>query len=219
MAEYRQVDISQCSFDEFISFVFNRDVAPNNLAHDAWYSKIELTFDPQRLCDYYTRLFRDPCFLLESFTKIQLDEGFWAIQGGFYGCSVSDLIWFPDLPFGARKECVRSMLDLFSNLFAVEPLDTAAQMWWDSLCYDWHYGNRDRQRGGEDLSMQDVIFQTLSSLLELDSVFCQSAAVHGLGHLHHPETKQLIQRYLERHPSLGKDRREYALAAARFEVL
>jgi hypothetical protein len=176
-------------------------------------------FDPQPLCDYYTRLFRNPCFLLERFTKIQLEEGFWAIQVGFYECSVMDLIWIPDLPFAAREECVRSMLDLFSKLFAVEPLDASAQMWWDSLCFDWDCGNRNRERGGEDLLMQDVMFQTLSSILDLSSAFCQGAALHGLGHLHHPETEQLVGRYLERHPLLTKERREYALAVARFEVL
>jgi hypothetical protein len=218
MAECEQVDISQYSFDEFISFVFDRDVAPDTPVHDSWYSGIELTFDPQRICEYYTRLFRTPRFLLERYSKIQLEEGFWAIQVGFYGCSAADILSISDLPLATREECVRSMLDLFSNLFASEPLETAVQMWWDSLCFDWECGNRDRARGGEDLLLQDVMFETLSGILELDSPFCQRAALHGLGHLHHPETKQLVQRYLERHPSLTNEQREYAFAAARFEV-
>jgi hypothetical protein len=67
--------------------------------------------------------------------------------------------------------------------------------------------------------MQDVMFQTLVRILSLDSETCQTAALHGLGHLHHPETKTLIDRYLAEHPSLTKERKEYALPAARFQVL
>lgn len=92
-------------------------------------------------------------------------------------------------------------------------------MWWDSLCFDWHCGNRNRERGGEDLLMQDVMFQTLSEILSLDSEFCQDAALHGLGHLHHPGTERLVHDYLKERPTLNIKRREYALAAGRFEVL
>jgi len=93
------------------------------------------------------------------------------------------------------------------------------EMWWDALCYDWHCGNKKRERGGEDRSMQDVMFETLRSILAQDSEICHGAALHGLGHLHHPDTKQLIDVYLTQHPALKKEWRDYALAAARFEVL
>jgi hypothetical protein len=84
------------------------------------------------------------------------------------------------------------MADLFTQLFANESLETSVQMWWDSLCYDWNSGNRDRSRGGEDALMQDVLFETLSELLNSDSETCQGAVLHGLGHLHHPRTEELI---------------------------
>jgi hypothetical protein len=110
------------------------------------------------------------------------------------------------------------MTDLYKNLFAAEPLDSSVQMWWDSMCYDWQCGNRDRQLGGEDLSMQDVTFETLGEILGLDSEICQKAALHGLGHLHHPATGSLIDSYLKRNPSLSKELKDYALAASRFEI-
>ena len=52
-----------------------------------------------------------------------------------------------------------------------------------------------------------------------DSPTCQRAALHGLGHLHHPQTPQLIQRYLDERPSLTNDWKQYALAAAEFKVM
>jgi len=111
------------------------------------------------------------------------------------------------------------MLDLFRDFFTKEPLDTAGNMWWDSLCFDWHCGNRKREWGGEDLLLQDVIFRTLTSILDLDSEFCQKAALHGLGHLHHPDTPGLIQQFIERNPSMPYELKAYALDAAKFEVL
>jgi hypothetical protein len=66
--------------------------------------------------------------------------------------------------------------------------------------------------------MQDVMLETLADILFLDSQFCQTAALHGLGHLHHPETQALIQRYRADHPSLTEAQKEYALAAARFQI-
>jgi len=141
-----------------------------------------------------------------QFTEVSLD------------CSVQRLIWNAEVPFLARRECIRSMTHLFKQLFATEPLDGSVFMWWDSLCYEWHCGNRDRQRGGEDMSMQDVMFEVLAELLQNDSEICQDAALHGLGHLHHPATQELIENYITQHDSLTDKRRQYALAAARFEI-
>jgi len=111
------------------------------------------------------------------------------------------------------------MADLFKRLFATEPFDTSVQMWWDSLCYDCHCGNRKRERGGEDLELQNEFFETLAKVLAIGSWICQGAALHGLGHLHHPQTKKLIERFVDEHPTLTQEQKAYALAAANFEVL
>jgi hypothetical protein len=92
-------------------------------------------------------------------------------------------------------------------------------MWWDSLCYDWHCGNRKREHGGEDLELQNVYFQTLTNVLAIDSWICQGAALHGLGHLHHPGTQELIERFVNERPTLTQEQRAYALAAAKLEVM
>jgi hypothetical protein len=228
MEEFVQIDITQHSFDQFIDFMFDHKVvakfdgeaAERTKDDEPWYWElIELVYDPKKVCGYYVRLFREPRFLLQRFPKPQLEQGFWAIQGPNLDCGLSNLLWVSELSFAAREECVRSMFDLFRLLFAAEPLDTSVQMWWDSLCYDWHCGNRNRALGGEDMKMQDVMFETLAAILCLDSPTCQGAALHGLGHLHHPETRQLIQRYLEEHPSLSTEWKQYALAAAEFKVM
>ena len=72
------------------------------------------------------------------------------IQSPNLECGVLQLMSQEDLPFSIRENCIRSMFHLFERLFAQEPLETSVQMWWDSLCYDWHCGNRSRAKGGED---------------------------------------------------------------------
>jgi hypothetical protein len=62
-------------------------------------------------------------------------------------------------------------------------------------------------------------FETLEQILSFDSETCQGPALHGLGHLHHPDTPALIDRYIKQHPSLKQEWKSYALAAAKFEVL
>ncbi len=214
------VDISDYSFDDFVAFLFAREVQSlgdqSNKKWRPWYRDMEVTFDAKITCEYYVRLFRQPAFLLERFSKAQLEEAFWAIQSPNLECSAWRIILDSDLPFAAKEECVRSMFDLFQRLFAADPLKYSASMWWDSLCYDWTVGSRENR--GEDLKLQNVMFETLAKILDLDSEPCQRAALHGLGHLRHLDTEELIQRFLDGHPRLPAEQKSYALAAAKFEV-
>jgi hypothetical protein len=208
-------DLRNISFDEFVSLIFLRDtpVRPDELGQPFY------EVDARKLCTYYVRLFRQPEFLLSQFTKEQLEQGFWAIMGHTQEWSAGNLIYYSDAPLASRKECVESMAVLFERLFVNEPLDTSVHMWWDSLCYDWHCGNRKRKNGGEDLELQDTFFHTLVKVLTVDSWICQGAALHGLGHLHHPQTAEVVSRFIGEHPSLTGEQIAYAHAAARFNVL
>jgi hypothetical protein len=231
MREKIYADLVGFSFDEFVKFLFDREVPIENESYSAllargetkkwnpWHWWTEVTFDAQQVSRYYSRLFRDPRFLLNKFSKQQLEEGFWAAQNDGFDCSVRSLIWHTELPFPSREECVRSMFVLFRDLFATEPLETSVYMWWDSFCYDWHCGNRKREDGGEDFTMQEVMFETLIDILALDSAICQSAALHGLSHLHHPSTDAAIRKYLSANPLLSEEWKDVALAAGRFELM
>jgi hypothetical protein len=43
------------------------------------------------------------------------------------------------------------------------------------------------------------MFQTLSRILALSDPRAQEYALHGLGHLHHPEVRNLVQGFLDKH--------------------
>jgi len=202
------------SFDEFVALIFaDAEKIDTICLHRGQ------RIDAKKLCAYYVQLFQSPEFLLSRFTKEELEAGFWEIMGHSHEWSLGQLIEYSDVPLSSRRECIESMAILFQRLFASESLDTSVHMWWDSLCYSWHCGNRKRERGGEDLELRDIFFQTLTKILAIDSWICQGAALHGLGHLHHPDTPALIDRYIREHSSLTKEQIAYAQAAARFEVL
>ncbi len=219
MEQPTNINLTDFSFDEFVAFLFDRDIPSESANQDPWDWNVHVQFKAEKVCSYYVQLFRQPEFLRTRFTKTQLETGFWAIQGANLDCSVYRIIHESDLPLSVRNECIRSMYELFKRLFATEPLDTSVQMWWDSLCYDWHCGNRKRERGGEDLALQDVLFQTLENVLAIESQTCQGAALHGLGHLRHPGTPRLIERYIQEHPKLAEEWKAYARAAAKFELM
>jgi hypothetical protein len=211
--------LTTSSFDHFVRFLFDRDVSLESAGRDYWYWHVSVEFDAKKIAEYYIRLFRQPEFLLMRFTKVQLEEGFWAIHGPNLDCAVSRIIDDSKLPLALRETCIRSMADLFRRLFVTESLDSSVGMWWDSLCYDWHCGNRNRERGGEDRELQDIYFQTLVEVLSINSWICQEAALHGLGHLHHPGTAEVIDRFVEENYQLTEEQKAYALAAARFKVM
>ena len=194
-------DIRGASFEDFVEFLFDHDVVPTPRQQndvEPWYWRVEVTFDPVRVAGFYIRLFQDTRFLISRFSVRHLEQGFWAIQSSNLDCAVSAVIWHNAVPMEIRESCVRAMFHLFEELFSTIRFETASNMWWDSLAYDWHCGNRSRANGGEDQLMQDVMFETLERILGLDSIECQAAALHGLGHLHHPKTGDLIERYIER---------------------
>jgi hypothetical protein len=175
--ERARIDITECSYAEFVAFIFDREVefhARGDRFHP-WYFDVEVLFNPERVCKYYIRLFRDPDFLIQRFSKAQLEQGFWAIHGDGFDCSTQRIIEKNDVPISSRCECIRAMFGLFSRVFATEPLDTSVFMWWDSLCYQWHCGIRNRDRGGEDELLQDVFFEVLVRILQVDSEVCQDA--------------------------------------------
>jgi hypothetical protein len=217
------VDLTNVSFDEFVAFLFDHSIdhgiPPEPDKYDPWYFHVETEFDAKRVGAYYVQMFGQPEFLLTRFTRAQLEEGFWAIQGPNLNCSVSRIIEDSDLSLSLREECIRSMAELFKRLFATEPLDGSVHMWWDSMCYDWHCGNRKRENGGEDFELQDIFFHTLVKVLSLDSWICQGAALHGLGHLHHPETSEVVNKFIRERPALTEEQIAYARAAAKFSVL
>jgi hypothetical protein len=228
MSDFIQYDITSATLEEFVSFLFDHE--PVRLSHrpedpTPWYVEVEydpsrpqVLFDPSYVLVLYTQLFTEPMKWLSRYSKAQLEQGCWAMLGGNLDCGVMPLIGEQAVSYDIREGCVRSMFFLFERFFSAVSLETYPYMWWDALAYDWECGNYRRENGGEDLWMQDAMFETLTQILNLPSVECQQAALHGLGHLHHPDTEALVLRYLARNEPMDPELRAYAEAASRFNI-
>jgi hypothetical protein len=206
-------DIKTIDFDSFVDFLFDHPVADRDKNEEPWYwaFDLEIEYDPVKTLQLYTRLFNGPEILLERFSLEQLEQGFWAIPSCTLDCSLWEILFDTNVEFVYKCECIKSMFSLYQKLFSKEPLETSSNMWWDSLAYDYCCGNRTRNNNGQEKLIQDSMFECLCKILDLDAIDCQLAALHGLGHLRHPETEMVINKYLELHPTLDDETRTYAL--------
>src|SRR5258708_32701544 len=74
-------DLTNISFDEFVSLIFDRDTPPEAGKLDASFYHLGAEVDAKKMCAYYGRLFQEPEFLVLRFTKPVLAEGFLALMG------------------------------------------------------------------------------------------------------------------------------------------
>jgi len=215
------INLNKYSFSEWVSFIFDHPVAKNE--EKAWYWRDE--WEPEAsdslMLEYSVRLFRNPTFLLEAYSPEQLEQGFWFLQKPFG--FLDNGLRGTDVERQLRKECIISMGDLFERLFVVNPLDDlACYMWWDSFISgyfetsntSWHPLIVDDNHA----QIQQTIFETLCRILKFESRECQKSALHGLGHLNHPLTEKTIEAYLNEHPMMDVDLKEYAISCINGEM-
>jgi hypothetical protein len=53
----------------------------------------------------------------------------------------------------------------------------------------------------DERAVQDGMLAALVSILESPDLRCQSAALHGLGHLRHPRGPRVVQDFIDRSPT------------------
>ena len=87
------------------------------------------------------------------------------------------------------------------------------------LAYDFYDTELRNRHNEETRIIQDAMFCTLKKILELESEYCQEAALHGLGHLRHPETKIAIEAYLRKNSRLSKEQKKYAKACITGDIM
>jgi hypothetical protein len=191
------------TYDQWVERVFVGRPPPS---HWIWINVL-YPREVDLLLTYPTRLFQEPEFLIRKYSYRQLRKGFWNLPNRW---ELSGSIWAQDLPWELRKSCIRSMVPLFEKFFSRKPLGFTCHMWWDFLRY---FGDDPDER------VVDEMFLALQKILFMDSFDCQGAALHGLGHLDHPDKKTLIKRYLKEYPDLHPDVRRYSMSAITGRVL
>lgn len=161
-----------------------------------------------------TRLFSDFARIAAKYSLSQVNRGIWTMLGP--GLEMPDLLWDKALPLAKRIKCIRSMYHVYSDFVAksdVEVMENCFNMWWDLLAGEFWLQRRFFERESRvnigDISkldsdaraLLDAMFDTLKRIVELPDLRTQMYAIHGLGHLRHPEARDTVQRFIETHRS------------------
>ena len=212
--EPRQLDLRGRDAQGVPDGIFGQEIdsTPTN-----WWWATEIVFEPVEHVANLTAIFRSADTLRSRYGREQLEQGFWFLISGAPG-GLEEVLWNTDVPWEARADLIHATVDLYRRLFAYDALDTSAYMFWDALAYGYCVPTRHPETDTEDRRIQDAMCAALTEILEIESPFCQLAALHGLGHLRHPETERTITRYLERNPGLSDEHREFALACITGEI-
>lgn len=205
-----RVDLRGRDLERVTDGIFNHAIS-DEAAHNSWWWQSEIVFEPIEHVGNLTSIFRNPQPLRRRYTRDQMEQGFWFLISGATG-ALEDVLWDSSVPWNNRALLIASTVDLYRQLFAHDPLDTSAYMFWDALAYGYCVPTRHPESDVEDSRVQGAMFAALQQILAIDSVPCQLAALHGLGHLRHPNTEHVICLYLERNPILTTAHRSYALA-------
>ena len=207
-------DLSQLSFDEFVSFFFDHEIE----VEEFWYQDPALAtwsmWDdsgislPSTIVEHMTRLFTNFANIAPAFSLPQINTGIWAMLGPD-PFKLHKHIWLPAVPLPERLACIRSMYSVYADFVStsqVRVLENCFEMWWDLVAGGfWEYLNFTQQIKEGDIVhvddehriLLDSMFDTLSKILELPDERTQGYALHGLGHLHHPGVRKLVQSFLD----------------------
>ncbi|HVY69638.1 MAG TPA: hypothetical protein VHH73_06890 [Verrucomicrobiae bacterium] len=138
----------------------------------------------------------------ERYSLPQLNQGIWAMFGA--EIELQKYLWDGRVPIERRIRCLASVSVPFSSYVAGHPvkeMENCFYMWWDLVLDSFwiHHGfSPDYTKlDSEGKDLLDAIFITLKSILESKDERCQYYALHGLGHLHHPSVRAVVQQYIE----------------------
>jgi hypothetical protein len=215
------IDVRRASRKAFEDFVFDHEVHGVG-SPDVWYHQLdlEILYDPANNARRLIEMFEGARSLLDKYTRAQLEQGCWALFGAGFDGNLEVLIWDSELPIDTKEALIHAMYIMYRDLFAADPLGEACEMWWDGLAYAINPMKRADPDGNSDHKrIQNAMFETLSKIVFLDAKHCQFAALHGLNHVFHPDTDDLVRGYVERNPDLSDEEVEYAAICANGKAL
>jgi hypothetical protein len=215
--ELKNLDLSAKSFEEFVQFFFARSPVPDNQQFE-YYSRdlAGVKYDeckpssPKVVVNYMTRLFSNFGTIAPTYSLAQVDQAVWGMFGE--NLRIYKFLWTRAIELDNRLQCIRSMYFVFSDFVATSEIaetDSAFFMWWDLFLFAfWVHMDLKNGRGrtydisvldGDERAVVDTAFETLTRVLSLPDLTSQVAALHGLGHLHHPGVSDAVQGYIDKH--------------------
>ena len=158
--------------------------------------------NPGRYVSNLTQLFHSFADLAKPYQFQQVEQGVWGLISH---CSFSvDWIFQEDQPEQAFEFLTASRPMFLEYLTNTEfEAENGFFMWWDVVGGEMELL---RENVDEALAAQlgDAHLAVLEEILDSPDDYCQSCALHGLGHLSHPERPLVVDRFLERLKARGE---------------
>jgi hypothetical protein len=202
-----QFDLSALSYPQFLAFFFNRPIVGEKEQYDLFRAGIDyfIALNPTTVVAHVQAMCRTFPELTEVYSLEQLDQGLWAVFGAAINCE--RFLFDPAVESRLRIECIESMYLPFRDVVAGSVIGKHGSfywMWWDMILHTfWQqadgYAFNYPALSDDRKQMLEAMFQTLLKTLGLDHPACQWSALHGLGHLNHPRSRETVQNYLDVH--------------------
>jgi hypothetical protein len=225
--EWKELDLSALSYQQFLAFFFDRPIVGDKDEHDLFGSGVDsfVVSNPTTVVAHLQAMCRNFSEVTKVYSHEQLNQGLWAVFGA---ASCERFLFDPAVHLGLRVDCVESMYVPFRDVVASSAINEAESfyfMWWDMILHTF-WGMADKfdyasLSGGskqivetmyqralefdyaglseEDKQILVAVYRTLRRILAIDDRGCQWSALHGLGHLHHPLVHETVQNYLDAH--------------------
>ncbi|HTZ74527.1 MAG TPA: hypothetical protein VMB47_11445 [Candidatus Aquilonibacter sp.] len=220
--EPRDLDLSSLTFDEFVAFFFAREVVPDDQQYEYFLTDLHgekysepVPSSPEIVVGHLTSLFADFGRIAGKYRLAQVDQGVWGMWGA--NLRLYELLFDPRVPLTLRLDCIRSMRHVYSDYVSKlekEPdreVESGFYMWWDFILHGFWNSSRPVVTGtlrGDALALDaesrvqlDVLFETLTEILAIPNRVSQESALHGLGHLYHPQVRDAVQRFIDTNAS------------------
>jgi hypothetical protein len=207
--DLKKIRLDNLDFDKWLDVIF-KQAELSALPESA--VKLEYSNRDEQL-SYLIKLFNDPEILLKRFQVEVVYKGLNMFLDS-YSMYLYSLIFKKENngKLENRIECIKSIKNLFEIIFVKDSFSQLAFMWWDEIITA-AYPHGTKEFSKEDMKIREAIFVTLNSILNIENTICQASALHGLGHLQHPGTKEVIENYLNRSNNLNNKFIRYAKLA------
>jgi hypothetical protein len=140
-----------------------------------------------------------------QFAASQINQGLWMLLGE--RVNFGEYLVETTIPLDSRLQCLSAMKDVYSGYVAgfSGPVENVFLMWWHLIIASAGWGEN-LIVNDEDQHLRSQAFTVLTEILAIPDPVCQRCALHGLGHLGHPERPRVVDEWLtENRPLLTPD--------------
>jgi hypothetical protein len=146
--------------------------------------------------------------IVSQYSPLQRDQAIWSFFGS--RCELYESLFDASLPLADHLASIRSIYFVYAGGPAERTTklelagffmlgDLVLHGFWNSSrpVIPGTYPGDPSKLDAESRVVPEAMFETLSRILEIPDRETQRCALHGLGHLHHPGVRDLVQRYTQ----------------------